>query len=72
MGLASIQSQIKNLELQVQLLKAKLQKLEQATPAKSFGDFYGILKGKVETSEEEIDAVLYRMPSDVFQPCTRP
>lgn len=72
MGLASIQSQIKNLELQVQLLKARLQKLEQATPAHSFGDLCGILKGQVETTEEEKDAVLYRMPSDVFQACTRP
>jgi len=64
MSLASIQSQIRSLELQMQQLKAKVQKLEQANLVKSFGDFYGILKGKVETSEEEIDAVLYRTPQD--------
>jgi len=64
MGLASIQSQIKSLELQLQLLKAKLQKSEQNVPRKSFGDLCGILKGQVESTEEEIDAVLYRMPPE--------
>jgi hypothetical protein len=65
MGLASIQSQIKSLELQLQLLKAKVQKLEQTTPTHSFGDLCGILKGQVESTEEEIDAVIYRMPPEL-------
>lgn len=65
MGLASMQSQLKGLELQVQLLKAKLQKSKsQQAPPKFFGDLYGILKGQAESTEEEIEAALYRVPMD--------
>jgi hypothetical protein len=65
MDLVSMQSQLKGLELQIQLLKAKLQKSQfQQAPPKYFGDLYGLLKGQVESTEEEIDAVLYRVPMD--------
>jgi hypothetical protein len=61
MGLISVQSQIRSLELQLQILKAKLGKEQQKSPTKSFGELYGLLKGKVESTEEEIDAVLYQL-----------
>lgn len=64
MNLVLIESQLKNLELQVQILKAKLKKLQVNTPAETFGDLRGILKEQAQSTEEEIDAVLYRMPLD--------
>lgn len=65
MGSVSMQSQLKGLELQIQLLKAKLQKSQSPpAPPKYFGDLYGLLKGQVESTEEEIDAILYRVPMD--------
>ncbi len=64
MGLVSVQSQIKSLELQLQILQAKLRKEQQKSPKKSFGDLYGLLKGQAESTEEEIDAVLYQLPPE--------
>lgn len=64
MGLISVQSQIKSLELQLQILKAKLGKEQQKFPAKSFGELYGLLKNQAESTEEEIDAVLYKLPPE--------
>jgi hypothetical protein len=52
-------TQIKALEVQLAILKAQVKRLNLSTPAKSFADFYGILAGKVSSSEEEIDAVKY-------------
>lgn len=53
MGSVSMQSQLKGLELQIQLLKAKLQKSQsQQAPPKYFGDLYGLLKGQVESTEK--------------------
>ena len=64
MDLIAIESQLKKLELQMQVLKAKLKKLQANTPAEIFGDLRGILKGQAQSTEEEIGAVLYRMPLD--------
>jgi hypothetical protein len=51
--------QIKALELQLAVLKEQVKRLNSSTPAKSFADLYGILAGKVSSSEEEINAVRY-------------
>jgi hypothetical protein len=51
--------QIKALELQLAVLKEQVKRLNSSTPAKSFPDLYGILAGKVSSSEEEINAVRY-------------
>jgi len=64
MDLIAIESQLKKLELQVQILKAKLEKLQANTPVGTVGDLRGILKGQAQSTEEEIDTVLYRMPLD--------
>lgn len=55
-----ILSQIKSLEAQLQVLHARVQSLPPAEPSYTFADLYGLLSGQVESSEEEIDAVLYR------------
>lgn len=36
---------------------------EQASERHSFGDLFGCLSDQAESSEEEIDAVLYKMPA---------
>jgi hypothetical protein len=52
--------QIKALEAQLSVLKAQLQKLSTPTAPDTFADLYGILSGKADSSEEEIDAAQYR------------
>ena len=52
-------TQIKTLELQLAVLKEQVKRLNSSMPAKSFADLYGILAGKVSSSEKEIDAVRY-------------
>ena len=59
----SILIQIRNIESQLSRLKRQVEKLvaEEKAPTHSFADLKGILKGKISSSEEEIDAVLYRL-----------
>jgi len=47
--------QIRSLETQLTMLKAELKQLDR--PRKSLADYYGLLKGLVETTEEEIYSV---------------
>ena len=54
-------AQIKGLEVQLAVLKAQVKRLGATAPPKPFADLYGILRGKVKSSEEEIDAVKYRL-----------
>lgn len=59
-------SHIKSLEAQLRVLKAEIES-PSAPPVESghsFADLYGQLHGQVESSEEEIDAILYRLPED--------
>ena len=53
-------SQVKSIEAQLATLRAQIERLRAAAPPRTFGDLYGILAGQSDTSEEEIDAVLYR------------
>jgi hypothetical protein len=55
----SLTMQIKALEIQLAVLKEQLKQLNPAKPTKSFANLYGILAGKVSSSEEEINAVRY-------------
>ena len=58
-------SHIKSLEAQLRVLKAEIE--SPSAPVESghsFADLYGQLHGQVESSEEEIDAILYRLPED--------
>lgn len=54
-------AQIKGLEMQLAILKARVERLSATATRRPFADLYGILKGKVKSSEEEIDAVKYRL-----------
>jgi hypothetical protein len=53
-------AQVKALEAQLAVLKAQVQRLSTPTALRTFADLYGILSGKVDSSDEEIDAVQYR------------
>lgn len=53
-------AKIKEIEVQLAILKAQVKRLSGAAPPRPFADLRGILKGKVKSSEEEIDAVKYR------------
>jgi hypothetical protein len=55
----TLPAQIKSLEAQLAVVKAQVQRLSTPTAPQSFADLYGILSGKVDSSEEEIDAVQY-------------
>lgn len=44
--------QIRSLETQLTMLKAELKQFNQ--PRKTLADYYGLLQGLVETTEEEI------------------
>ena len=54
-------AQIKGLEAQLAVLKAQVKRLNQTEASKPFADLYGILKGKAESSEEDIEAAKYRL-----------
>ena len=56
--------QIKGLKLQLAILEARVERLSKSSPPKSLADLHGILKGKVQSSEEEIDAAKYRLKWD--------
>jgi len=58
--LKGIEAQIKTIEAQLALLKAQVKRLGRPTQPKTLGDFYGILAGQSDSSEEEINALLYR------------
>jgi hypothetical protein len=55
-----LSSQIKSIEAQLTAVRAQIERLRAAVPPRTFGDLYGILAGQSDSSEEEIDAVLYR------------
>jgi hypothetical protein len=79
----SLASQIKSLEAQIAVLKAQLERLQGETevggvrlpsgrPIKSFADLYGIFADAGDITEEEIDAVLYRINEDDEELCGEP
>ena len=55
----TLPAQVRALEVQLAVLKAQVQRLSTPTAPHSFADLYGILSGKVDSSEEEIDTVQY-------------
>lgn len=63
---ALIKSRIKTLEFQLRALKAQIgqEEAESFVLSRSFAELYGVLRGKVESTEEEINAVLYKGPSE--------
>jgi hypothetical protein len=63
----TLPAQVKALETQLTVLKAQIQKLSTQTAPYSFADLYGILSGKVDSIEEEIDPAQYRFEWDGTQ-----
>ena len=56
----TLAAQVKALEVQVAVLKAQVNRLSTPTASHTFADLYGMLSGKLDSNEEEIDAVQYR------------
>jgi hypothetical protein len=63
MSTADIAVQIKSLRAQLDVLEAKLRRGADAQ-VPSLADLKGLLAGESQSTEEEIDAALYRMPAD--------
>jgi hypothetical protein len=61
MSEASVESQLRSLEAQIAVLKAWLRAQSVQEPAfKSFGDLYGVLQGKAQSTEQEIQQAEFR------------
>lgn len=56
----TLPAQVKALETQLAVLKAQVRRLSTPTASHSFADLYGILSGKADSTDEEIDTVQYR------------
>jgi hypothetical protein len=56
--------QVKSLEAQLTVLKAQIKHLGAQTGGKTFADLYGVLAGKVDSSEEEIEGAQYRFEGE--------
>lgn len=56
-------SHLKSLEAQLRVMEALVGRLpeEQASERRSFADLFDSLSDQAESSEEEIDAILYKM-----------
>jgi hypothetical protein len=59
----SLLIQIQHMEAQLRAMRRQIRNLAQAgnKPAHTVADLFGALEGQVSTSEEEIDAVLYKL-----------
>lgn len=56
----NLMAQVRGLKAQLKVLEAQLKRLGADQTPKSFADFYGIWKDKVSSSEDDIQAALYR------------
>jgi len=57
-------AQVKGLELQLAVLKARLQAVGEPAPGASFGTLEGMLAGIAESTEDDIEAAEYRADWD--------
>lgn len=57
-----IKSHLKSVEAQLRVIEALVSRsqTDRATSGGSFADLFGLLSGQAETSEEQIDAILYK------------
>jgi hypothetical protein len=62
-----IKSHLKSLEAQLRVIEALVgrSQAERSSAGGSFADLFGSLSGQAESSEEEIDAILYKPPATV-------
>ncbi len=57
---------VSSLKTQMSVLEAKIKKVQKPVAAKKFADFYGILAGIGETTEEEINAVKFKLKENLI------
>lgn len=57
---SSLWGRIRSIELELDILKAKVREAEGVPEVGSFADLCGIARGEFETTEEDIEAVEYR------------
>jgi hypothetical protein len=64
-----IKSHLKSLEAQLRVIEALVgrSQSERASAGGSFADLFGSLGGQAESSEEEIDAILYKLPAPAIR-----
>ncbi len=60
----ALMAQVKGMEAQLTVLKARLREASLPTLPRSFADLEGILEGKAESTEKDIDATEYRVTWD--------
>jgi len=60
-----IKSHLKSVEAQLSVIEALMSRSqsERTSAGGSFAELYGSLSGQTESSEEEIDAILYKLPA---------
>ena len=61
MAEATLAIGMRSLETQLAVLRARVQQTRVPTAARTFGDLYGVLSGKVESSESDLRSVEYRL-----------
>jgi hypothetical protein len=62
MATDTLTAQIKGLEAQLAVLKARVSRAAERESAAGFATLYGLLSGKARSTEAEIKAAEYRMP----------
>jgi len=62
----SIRSRLDSIEEQIRVLKAELTSRPAKRKSRSFNDLYGIWKGKVDLSYEEITAAEIKVKDDLL------
>ena len=63
----SLLIQIQHMEAQLRAMRRQIRNLAQEgnKPTHTVADLFGALEGQVSTSEEEIDAVLYKLTPEL-------
>lgn len=57
---------ISSLKAQMNVLEAKIKQVQKSVTIKKFADFYGILDGISETTEEEINLVEFKLKENLI------
>lgn len=63
---AEINILISSLKTQMSVLEAKIKQVQKTGAAKKFADFYGILSGIGESTEEEIKAAEFKLKENLI------
>lgn len=61
MTASAVAGEIRTLETQLAVLKAKISQRIEPVPSVSFADLYGILASKIQVSEEDLEAARYEV-----------